>query len=415
MFTIYVSSSLGAATMAVDVAAQDNVKALKEKVGRALEVDPRDFTMYHEGEELGAPTVPVSATILVEGSTVEARPSDSFEARHELARMGYACTASTLHEVICDDGLTDEDKERIVQLMVAACDEHLETDRCLVEAASMGFLDIVRILWETIKRDYFADPTFTPLHEAASMGHFDIVKMLVSLGCPLDAKDTAGETPLHRGCAEGHIEIIRYLLTQGAALAPSSNEGATPLQHGCTNIAVIKELVSFGYDVTGHDGQTALQYASISGYLEVIEYLYSKGATLDADEYGCSALHYASQNGHIDIISFCLKHGLDINKQSNEGLTPLHYASLVALPEAVRHLISHGADVSIVSNDGKTPLHCAVRYGNRVVIAALVAAGVDLAARDKFGRTALAAAELEHVKDILRSHMRQHDSGIQAM
>ena len=70
-----------------------------------------------------------------------------------------------------------------------------------------------------------------------------------------------------------------------------------------------------------------LHHASFRGHNEVVEFLISSGAEINAlDNYGCTPLHRAALRGHMEITQFLVEAGADINKISTLGSTPLAFA-----------------------------------------------------------------------------------------
>jgi hypothetical protein len=67
------------------------------------------------------------------------------------------------------------------------------------------------------------------------------------------------------------------------------------------------------------------------------------------------ALHSRGYRRDI-FIDFLIKHGADVNIQSNDGSTALHYAARKHDVEIVEKLLNYGADPTIVTIDGESPL-----------------------------------------------------------
>eukprot|EP01059_Diplonema_ambulator_P011676 TRINITY_DN2170_c0_g1_i6.p1 TRINITY_DN2170_c0_g1~~TRINITY_DN2170_c0_g1_i6.p1 ORF type:complete len:177 (+),score=34.86 TRINITY_DN2170_c0_g1_i6:572-1102(+) len=147
MFTVHVEWCLDAtATPAVDVAGTDTVGAVRGKVAEALKVDPLDLRLYVDGDELGDMSVAASDTVLVEGSTVEARPSKRCEARVEIARMEMKCCPEFLRDkVMSTTSFSGEEKARVAQLMLD-CEESHDFSESLWVASRLGNLEVVKVL-----------------------------------------------------------------------------------------------------------------------------------------------------------------------------------------------------------------------------------------------------------------------------
>lgn len=83
----------------------------------------------------------------------------------------------------------------------------------------------------------------TPLMEAASAGHLDIVRLLIAHGADVNAQSTSGNTPLMYACAGGHEDAVETLLEAGANVEDHNENGHTPLMEaasaGHVNVAKV--------------------------------------------------------------------------------------------------------------------------------------------------------------------------------
>lgn len=76
------------------------------------------------------------------------------------------------------------------------------------------------------------DPFYgdTPLHNAAYSGNTDMVRFLISLGAPVNARDTIGATPLHWAAMADRKETAQILINAGAEVNAGTYQGKTPLR-----------------------------------------------------------------------------------------------------------------------------------------------------------------------------------------
>ena len=111
------------------------------------------------------------------------------------------------------------------------------------------------------------------------------------------------------------------------------------------------------------DGMTALQYAVIKGYPQLVDKLLEhEGIDVNSqDESGLTALHYAVGEKFTHAVEALLAHkDIDVNVQDGNGLTPLHHAILKRDQKTVRWLLGHkDIDVGIKDKGGLTPLRLA--------------------------------------------------------
>ena len=70
---------------------------------------------------------------------------------------------------------------------------------------------------------------------------------------------------------------------------------------------------------------TGLHQAAFLGRLDIVKYLVTKGANVNAksgnNSCGRSALHLAVENGFTEIVEYLVEHGADVFQQGNDGLT----------------------------------------------------------------------------------------------
>lgn len=151
------------------------------------------------------------------------------------------------------------------------------------------------------------------LFSAVNSGNLTLVKSILEQDIHLlNIKDENGCTPLHIAVQDGFVDIAEYLISKGADV----NEKDA---HGYTCLHLVKSL-------------------------EMAELLISKGAEVDVKEdYGLTPLHNAVLEGYDEIVVFLLSKGADINAVENKGFTPLKMAMEYQLPEIEQILRTHGA------------------------------------------------------------------------
>jgi len=88
---------------------------------------------------------------------------------------------------------------------------------------------------------------------------------------------------------------------------------------------------------------TPLELAAYHGHTDVVEYLASKGANVNAtNQDGLTALHLAALSGFKDAVLALLSHGAEINARDADGLTPLDRANQRHHADMVELLRQHG-------------------------------------------------------------------------
>ena len=124
----------------------------------------------------------------------------------------------------------------------------------------------------------------------------------------------AGTTPFLRAAKAGDIPAMKLLLEHGAddSLAPTRS-GITPL------------MAAAGLGTTEQD--TAGRYKTQAQAIEAIQLLIDRGADVNAQaKDGRTALHGAALQGYDDVIKFLVSKGADLQAKDNKGFSVLDTA-----------------------------------------------------------------------------------------
>ncbi|XP_076295146.1 tankyrase isoform X2 [Lasioglossum baleicum] len=217
------------------------------------------------------------------------------------------------------------------------------------------------------------------LFEACKTGDLPRVKALVT-SKTVNARDTAGRksTPLHFAAGYGRRDVVEFLLSAGASIQARDDGGLHPLHNAC----------SFGHS-------------------DVVRLLLEAGANPNTrDNWNYTPLHEAAIKGKIDVCIALLQHGADANIRNTEGKTALELADPATKPvltgeykkdellEAARSgneerllQLLNPLNVNCHASDGRrsTPLHLAAGYNRSRVVQILLQNGADVHAKDKGG------------------------------
>ncbi|XP_014295007.1 poly [ADP-ribose] polymerase tankyrase isoform X2 [Microplitis demolitor] len=218
------------------------------------------------------------------------------------------------------------------------------------------------------------------LFEACKNGDLPRIKKLVTQKT-VNARDTSGRksTPLHFAAGYGRREIVEFLLSAGASIQARDDGGLHPLHNAC----------SFGH-------------------CDVVRLLLEAGANPNTrDNWNYTPLHEAAIKGKIDVCIALLQHGADPNIRNTEGKTAVELADPSTtkpvltgeyrkdeLLEAARSgneekllQLLNPLNVNCHASDGRrsTPLHLAAGYNRARVVQILLQNGADVHAKDKGG------------------------------
>lgn len=146
-------------------------------------------------------------------------------------------------------------------------------------------------------------------------------------------------------------------------------------------------------DTTDQRGNTLLMIASRLGYVDMVQMLLGRKASVARQTpAGDTALLMASLGGHLEVVKLLVEAGAPV--QTRTGWQPIHYAAFGGSAPVIEYLLDHGADKNALAPSNRfTPVMLAVRNGNGDAAKLLIARGADLSNRSAGGETALTIAE----------------------
>jgi ankyrin repeat protein len=163
------------------------------------------------------------------------------------------------------------------------------------------------------------------LRTAASIALPAILMAGAGIGAPQDAdvnrRNADGSTPLQWAVYEGDVAEVRRLLDAGADVALANDYGATPmgLAAEVANTEILNLLLKAGAnaDSANPEGMTALMAVARTGNVAAAT-AGSSRATVDAREGfgGQTALMWASARRHPEMIEFLISRGAAIDARS---------------------------------------------------------------------------------------------------
>lgn len=137
-----------------------------------------------------------------------------------------------------------------------------------------------------------------------------------------------------------------------------------------TNIIELKDI----------GGNTPLHQAVISSATQIVEYLISKKANINAvDNRGYTPLHYSCQYNFENIAKILVENGAGINIKENRGLTPIFLTARNGNLSLVKMMIERGADPNRkIEGVWITPIGWAAENGHANVVNYLLDQKVDI-------------------------------------
>jgi len=122
------------------------------------------------------------------------------------------------------------------------------------------------------------------LHWAAVGGHADVCQLLLNAGMDVDSRDLARRTALHYAAYGGYVNSMLVLLENKADCNCQDKEGVTSLHWACSkgHMDAVKLLIQYSAltNTMEHteDRYTPLDYALMSEYFEVCQFMIEQGA-----------------------------------------------------------------------------------------------------------------------------------------
>ena len=201
--------------------------------------------------------------------------------------------------------------------------------------------------------------------------HLEKARILIDAGCNPCVPNASGETALDVAAERGHFPLVRYLLSKNVRLQPGTL--LSLLRSSRPQTPMIKILVDHGADphVTDSYGNTLLHLALTArvGYseqecLETMKFLVGVGCNPCACESrGRTPFYFAARLGYVSIMEYLLSLGASIPpdimlSQFKRNTFPVPQRHQLA----TRFLLDKGGDIHTISpHGGDTLLHLAAK------------------------------------------------------
>lgn len=183
----------------------------------------------------------------------------------------------------------------------------------------------------------FCDRAF---RKAADEGHLGIVRLLYDEGADINASDVLGESgALCRASGQGYVEIVEFLLSKGAKSVPLALREACEAGY----VEIVEMLLGTDLDIPNMDAHPLVSSA-YGGHTRIVELLLEHGA--DVHAANDSAICWAASNGDVETAKALISHGADVRTMDD---TPFHWALENDRYEVIRLLIKHYPESMLAS------------------------------------------------------------------
>ena len=222
--------------------------------------------------------------------------------------------------------------------------------------------------------------------------------MLSQKGNDVNKLTHDGRTYIFWAANSGNAGLVEYLLQQGSKLDLEDSHGATVLTFiaaaGQKNTAVYDLCMKYGADlkkVVNQDGANVLLLAIAQDKdFTLTNYFISKGLDLKStDNAGNTAFNYATRSGNVDLLKSLVQKGVKYN--DNAMLMASQgggRGSSGATIEVFRYMDELKIKPAVTNDNGENPLHFIVRRPNQIpVISYFLSKGVNTNQADNDGNT----------------------------
>lgn len=159
----------------------------------------------------------------------------------------------------------------------------------------------------------------------------------------LQCTDAQKMTPLHCAAMFDYPDVVEYLVSEGADINALDHERRSPLLLGASRGAwkTVLSLIRLGAQISIKDVNSR----------NVLHLVIMNGGRLDEFAREVSRTQYSSQLQNL------------LNEKDNTGCSALHYASREGHIRSLENLIRLGACINLKNNNNESALHFAARYG----------------------------------------------------
>lgn len=174
---------------------------------------------------------------------------------------------------------------------------------------------------------------------------FDNISKLTSLieqGVdPNEGDAIRGETALMWAIREDALRAIDFLLHQPKVnINARAKNGDSALMIACYlgKQDIVQNLISSKAQIN-QDGWTALHYAAVAGYVEIVELLLKNQASVDAfSPNKTTPLMMATRSGKLALIKILIQNGADVTLKNAQGMTAYDFATQVEMRNIAQYL-----------------------------------------------------------------------------
>ena len=323
------------------------------------------------------------------GADIDSENEYGYTALIQASVEGY----TDIVKFLLDNGANVDaaDNQGYTSLMVACLEQRIECAHILIQAGA------------NVNATTLNGATAIVL--AALSKNVELCQYLIQNGADVNASEEGKLSNLYHAGSTNDIDILNLLIQQGLKIDLSSEKDNVQL----LNLIYQKYFTIPEYLLSNTNQKPDIKYlktylatASSSGSLSIVNLMIEKfGVPVDDQLQGkFTALQQAVMDEQVEIIEYLLSKGANIDAVILEnGATSLYAAVDTKKIKSAKLLIEKGANIHVTTRSGKTLLHRAAKNGSAGMIRFLLQYDLDIEAKDKKGRTPfLTALENQKVK-----------------
>ena len=184
--------------------------------------------------------------------------------------------------------------------------------------------------------------SYTAWFEAARLDNVKVCNDLLARGFDTNTIEPDRlDTALLIAVRQGSVRVAKLLLsTPGVNLDARSRNGDTSLMLAAykKDLPAVQALIDKGAEIN-HPGWTALHYAAATGSLPIVRLLLDHDAYIDAESPNkTTPLMMAARGGFREVVDYLLSQGADLEAKNELGLTAVDFARAQGHPALANFL-----------------------------------------------------------------------------
>lgn len=258
----------------------------------------------------------------------------------------------------------------------------------------------------------------TAFNYVARTGNIDLMKTLVEKGVKYNSNAMILAAQGGRGAAT-KLEVYQYLESLGIkpnAVNANGENALHALARKPNQTAIISYFISKGADVNQADNEGNTPFMLAAGFNRDTATVALFAATVKninlANKKGLTALALATRNNSADVMQYLISRGANVNAVDKEGNNLAYYwlqsyspQQIDAFNAKMTLLQNNGFNITAPQKDGNTLYHLAISKNNLGLLKRIEQLKVDVNVKNKEGLTPLLKAAMVAKDDAILKYL----------